>query len=313
MTGATIKEVYGEDGQFSIVNGAVGVYPSNVIISTSGNTFRNNGNSGFPYARCALGVNPRGAGTYMARLWLAGPQTTFWFQQRIYVTNPNALNDGCVGFVGPSLEYRLGLATRGSSPMRLAIVDNSGTVTYLSSCNSMFSNIPTSPELLTWQVTLGVLGSINVYLNKVLLTSWTGDTTSYGLTQLYGSLHSAPSTGDAGGYTFHSECLLGTGDLRDCGVVANAPNAAGTRDDWAGSVSDVDGIPVDDSVYNTTTTSGAIQRYKFPSIPTGNYVIIGKATSIRCTQGGGALGTFRPSFSGIFPQCVSSHLQLYHR
>ena len=68
-----------------------------------------------------------------------------------------------------------------------------------------------------------------------------------------------------------------------------AGRAAGTLDQWTGAVTNVNEITVSDANFDTTTTSGAVQRYLMGTMGSSSYVVLAKVTNLRATLGSGSL------------------------
>jgi len=289
-----IFDVYGEDGDFAYYNASTA---NGIFIATAPNypaTFRSAANAAANYARCAIGA--AGGTGYMARLWPSGPQQTAWLGCRIFV--PWFVNFAYqtvffFGLTDANGVLRIGFAYNNSgTTFQVVKISAAGSVTSLGNSISAFSqaNSWTSggPDQLSVNFDYASTGFLTVYINGAQVFTYSGDITTDGMTALGGTYHGA-GTVQSNAPILYSECVLSDSDTRDMSVFTLVPNAPGTADQWTGQVSNVDEITVNDGIYDTTSTSGAIQRYLMSAIPTGNYEILAKASHIRATQGSGSL------------------------
>jgi hypothetical protein len=287
---ATIYDAYGEDGDFTYMNGSVG---SGIAVATAGNAFRNTANCGRAYARCAVGFQGQPFGY---RFWQGGNGFTLssgWVSTRVWLqsTNIDAPNR-MFGLIDANGVPRIYIIPNANSEMSIFNVfkrDAAGNSTLLGTTSSGFTPGPQIPDKLDIQFDYSPSGLLKIYINRNMVFSVSNtDITTDGVTALGGTLH--------GNYeqslfetTFYSECIVSDSDTRDMSLTTLAPTAAGTVDQWTGEVSNVNASIVNDANFDTTTTSGATQRYLAGQIAPGNYVIVAKVTSIRATQGGGSL------------------------
>jgi hypothetical protein len=277
---ATIYDAYGEDGDYQYVNGAVG---SGIGIVTSGNQFRAG------YARCA--VQFFGGTAFGVRFWSTGPRTTAWFGMRIWCSNSADSPTKAWGLIDAGGVLRIAIQdTSSSTPAAAYNVykrDAAGDLTLLGTTSSGFSPTPSEPDQFSCNFDYSTTGFLKLYINSSIVFNYSGDITTDGQTQLAGTYHSGYQAG--GEYCAISECIVSDGDTRDMGIRTVAATGAGTVDQWTGAYTNVNEIQVNDSNFDTTATSGNVQRYLMSAIPTGNYNILAKATSLRATEGGGSL------------------------
>ena len=270
MTTTILYDAYGEDGDFNYFNGSVGSNPG-YVVDTGGVKYRPS------YARCAIGV--LSTNSYMTRTWASGPLTQAWTGHRYSVESPTGNVSNVWGLV--DIDGNLRIVARSTN----SGTSTSNSLVLLGTTTAGFSTNPTTPDQFSVNFNYSTTGFINLYVNSSLIFTYTGDITTNGMTQVAGTY-----LGNFSGRTdYWSENVLLSTDTRNVSISTTAANGTGTTDNWTGTYTNVNTIPVDDSNFDTTITSGAIQRYTMTSIISGNYNIIGKVTSLRGTQGGGTL------------------------
>jgi len=278
-----IYDCYGEDGDFAYINGFVG---SGVLIQTSGNYFRSG------YARCGVSFSGTSANCYGQRLWLSGPQTTAWCSFRVWNSNATSSNPYIfLDLVDTSGLPRIRiLNTSGNGvngPYTVYTVNSSGTINELGTTSGGFTPSPTVPDKLDINFNYSMSGSLTIYINSSQVFSYTGNITTNSISELAGVNHGVLA-GNSSSQTAWSECIVSSTDTRNLSVITCAARSAGTLDQWTGAYANVNEISVNDGTFDTTTTSGNVQRYKMSGI-TGDFNIYGVVTNLRATQGGGSL------------------------
>jgi hypothetical protein len=167
-------------------------------------------------------------------------------------------------------------------------VDATGNTTLLFTSISGFSSAPSVPDKVDFFFNYSTTGTLTMYINGAQVGTYSGDITTNGITQLAGTYQGTASTSSGNTYGY-SECILADGDTRDLSVVTCAATGAGSTDQWTGTYTNVNSTTVNDSVFDTTTTSGNVQLYTMSGITTGNFDILTLVTNIRATQGAGSL------------------------
>jgi hypothetical protein len=273
-----VLDAAGEDGEFQYFNGVAG-------IATTGSSFRS------AYARCGLQTYSLGNNVFMRRPWATGPQSSGWSTARACLSNDNGdapqpmwglySADGVLRFY-----IEQGASGHPSQNWNVYIKSAEGAVTQLGSFASGFSLNPPIPDKIdcNWNIADG----FSFYINKALVCSYSGSLATDSITQFVGSHHAGWETQTE--VVTWSEVALLSGDSRDYTQATNAATAAGTLDQWTGAYTNVNKVQVNDGTFDTTTVSGNVQRYLMGQIATGNFNVIAKVTSLRNTQGGGALG-----------------------
>jgi hypothetical protein len=281
-----IYDAYGEDGDIAYMNGSVG---SGVLIADSGDFYRTS------YARCAIGFQQPAFGI---RLWQTGAQTSAWCSYRISAYgNTEFTNTYLWGLLDASNVLRLALVASQYSiegPFEIVKLDVSGTATSLGMTTSGFSSGPNSPDkfdVFYNYVADPTEPNLLMYINGSLVFSYTGDITTNSQTELAGTYHAQAGKNNVGQsyYTYWSECVVASGDTRDVNLFTSYATGEGSLDQWTGTYTNVSEIVVNDENFDTTSTSGAVQRYEMLPLSAGNYSIVGVVTNLRATQGGGEL------------------------
>ena len=302
MTVPVPLDAYGEDGDFNYYNGSIGDFNyggfSGVAIALpTDETFGKNlfRPANAREAVCISGNNTAispgsfGVGTFMTRFWpFAGAGlASGWCSHRVWCQTPE---------VAFSIAM-YGIVTSGNEPL-IYIVGNpegnpgapfdvyghkGGAMMLLGTTLAGFSGDPEIPDKLDINFDF-VAGFVQIFVNGFQVFDYTSGLTSTDRAQ--GTYHAGVSSTT---YTAWSENFVCATDTRDMQMYTLAPNALGTLDQWTGALVNIDTPVVTDGAFDTTTTSGYVQRYKFSAIPTGNYIITGKFTNIRATQGAGSL------------------------
>jgi len=283
-----IYDAAGEDGAFQYQTGSIG---AGFLINTTGNTFRSLSNGSYAYARCSIQVF---GGNHMIRIWPAGVRSVASVGMRVSCNSssgdPLGLFIGLVDGAGVvRIALRNTLTTNGpGGPYNVYKIDALGTLTLLGTTSGGFSILPTSPDQFTMNYNYSTSGSLVMYVNGNQIFSFTGDVTTDGLTALGGSYHGSYLNGGAENCSY-SEVVVVDTDARNVALVTSEGAGPGTLDQWTGAVTNVNEIQVNDTNFDTTAVSGSVQRYAMSAIGTGNFTIVGKVTSLRCTQGTGLL------------------------
>lgn len=258
----------GEDIDFD--NTAVGV-------TTTAGRFRST------YTRCALGLGSAGDNVYARGLTLGSAVTSCWFSCRFFIagqsTNRPQIGLGKSGtsaglMVGNSTSTgtRLGLYTvNGTSRTQLA--EESGA--------SLGGNIL---HRLDMQVSsYGASATVNVWLDSVLLITFTGDVTVGGLTNLDCALMRGNSL-DAWNI---SEIIIADEDTRQFpGLATLALTGDGTTTDWIGVYSTINQTSFSDASPNYTNTTALDQQFNWTDLPSGSWVIRAVKITARMVKGG---------------------------
>jgi hypothetical protein len=272
-----IIDVAGEDGQF--------VYPSgNPTIGTGGN-FR----AGF--ARCAFGVS---GSQSIRRMW-GQTLNAGWTTARVDCPGHS---EGYYGgnnmfsLVDANGVTRIALVTPNGNitgPYNVVKFTAAGVATTLGQTNGInFSTAPAIPDKLDVQWNYSSGGLLNIYINAALAFSYAGDITTDDGAAISGvDYMSYCNAGDSNTVTWYSELITADGDTRTMNLVTLAATGPGTVDQMTGAYTNASQISVNDANYDTTTTAGAVQRYKMSDLPAGTYNVLTKATQLRGTLGSG--------------------------
>jgi len=112
-------------------------------------------------------------------------------------------------------------------------------------------------------------GEIKFYMNKGLITSYTGDITTDGITAL-SQLKLGSYTTSSSRYSYYSEVIISTTDTRSMRLVTLKPVANGNTMDWTGSVTDVNQYLNDSNTFISSGTAGEIAQFTIPSLPSSS-------------------------------------------
>jgi hypothetical protein len=280
MTTPTPHDTYGEDGDFQYMNGNIG---GGITIETAAPYFR------VGVARSAILVS--GGVAFAQRLWPAGPLSSGWMTHRVWCDNEGNVNVSTpfLALVDASGIPRIVIFNTGTNapgPYSVYKVNAVGAQTLLGVTLSGFSIQPASPDKFDINFNYAAEGFLTLHINKSQVFTFTGDITTDGVTAL-GGVNLGNNTGRAD--SAWSEGHVSDSDTRDYSVYTCAGTAAGTLDQMTGEVSNVNQPIVNDLVFDTTTTSGAVQRYLMSGPSIGNQDVVCVTTNVRCTEGGGSL------------------------
>jgi len=289
----TIYDAYGEDGDFTYLNGGVG---AGIIVTGTGPSFRS------AYARCSIQVLNAGSVTTIAaevaarRIWPSGPRSTFWTGCRLWLDSQAAYQTPVLwGLTDVNGVLRLALvSTNGNNfaagPYAFYKIDAAGNQTLLLTTSSGFSASPAIPDKFDASVSYSTSGSVRLFINGNLVGSYSGDVTTDGLAALAGTYHGTYGTSGSGTrIAAWSELVVSDTDTRNVSVSTSVATGSGTLDQWTGTASNVNALAVNDAIYDTTTTAGAKQLYTQGTIAVGSDTILATVSSIRATQGTGSL------------------------
>jgi hypothetical protein len=216
------------------------------------------------YARCTI-CGSTSAVTYRSTNF--GPITSGWFGVQNYINWPwNTA--ACIGLGKSNTNSGIfiGLGPNG----RPAIVKkDAGAVTVLAEHAITGTGGINLVKMDMQVINYGASATVNVYWNGALFLTYTGNIAAAGVTDL-----DQIQVNNTGNYISEfSEAIVADEDTRLLGVVALAPNANGTTQQWTGAMTDVNETTINDATYNYTNITLQDQQYNLIDLPASNLVI----------------------------------------
>ena len=120
--------------------------------------------------------------------------------------------------------------------------------------------------------TLGASSTVNVYVNNVLVITYSGSTVISGIASLdcvamYGTL--------ATNSYYMSEFIVGTADTRSMSLLTMAPNAAGDVNNWTtGTYANINPTVINDASVIAVNTTAQDFQANLIDLPAGNFGIV---------------------------------------
>ncbi len=216
-----------------------------------------------------------------------GAVTSAWLHCRIAneFNFPGSTSTGIVGFglSGTSKGLFFGY---GSATGKAAILtyDGSAWTVLASESGSSATIVFHALQRLDMQViSYGASATVNVYLNGVLLVTFTGDVTVSGVSNFDSVYYS-----NNGNFSL-SEIIVADEDTRAfAGLATMAPTAAGSTDDWTGAYTDVNPTSINDANAVYTDTASEDEQFNLTDLPSGAFHIKAVVVSARVTSTVGA-------------------------
>jgi hypothetical protein len=271
MTTPVIYFAGGEDSEFTQFSGGT--------VATTAGTFRS------AFARCSLTTS----GSAIWQNTSAFSASSFWWSAQ---AAGSSLSGGLgfastVAFADSSNIVRLRLiVSSGTGPVyRFDKINAAGTITQLGSSFTLPVSITGSLDKFDIHIVDAVSGSVDVYLNGTNFFSFTGDTTTDGVSTIaYVKL---------GGYSGQStnrwsECIVSDTDTRSWSCQTLQPVANGNThsfDTGSPAAANVNEITLSDVTLDGSTTANQIDEYTIPALATGTFSIIGVGVSMRAQKG----------------------------
>lgn len=235
-------------------------------------------------ARCAI-TSPTG----MAKSLVYPGMTSGWLSCHIYsVTAPQA-NKGFFGAGSSGSDKGLFVGI-GASTGKLALLSYDGsTWTVLASEAGTSFSSSTLHRLDFQLINYGASSTVNIFLNGVLLITYSGSTSISGVSS-FDSLYIYSS--NAGSYLYYlSGVIVADEDTRTMSVVPLVPNAAGDALTMTGAYTTVDDVSIDDAdlVYGNTVGHQAL--YGLSGAPAGTFVVKALRIAARAAKSSGSTPT----------------------
>lgn len=252
----------GEDIDFPNLNGAT------ITMDTSSNRFT-------ARARGCLRTNST-ANWCWSNAFPGGAVTDCWFSFQFYNSN-NGITGKCVGLVNTASGNGSGLwLGQGTSDGKISLYKFDGTTqTTLATSAAIVhpSGTVTLARFDVEVVSYGASTTVNVYVNSVLLLTYSGNPLVGAVTDLDAVAFSALSTSSA--QFGLSEFIVSDEDTRSVsGLMTMALTGAGTTNQWANNTySNINGQSISDSNPASDNTNGEQQQYNLTDLVAGTYSI----------------------------------------
>jgi hypothetical protein len=235
--------------------------------------------------------------------------TSAWFHARVWMTvssaNPGSLasiiENACFKITDASAVVRLGLlftptGSSGGSGVTtnwdIGKFDNAGAFTKLGAIPSgIFTGSPAVPDEFDVQIIdYGATGTMNMYINRTLVYSFTGDLTTNGNTQIngaqFGGLGPSTNTATNKSAITYSEIIISDTDTRNLSLGTLTPAADGNTVNWdTGGVTNINEVTLDDGTINASGTANQVQQYTISAPPSGTYGVVALVIAAKAQAG----------------------------
>lgn len=238
-----------------------------ITVGTSTSNYRTG------YARCTVLCN-----TAVARSnnFPGGAVTSCWFSCRM-VSTSNTSQINCGLTKDSSSQSGLYVGT-GSVGGKLVLYKYDGTTKTALATDSGTSIVSGGGiyRIDMQVINYGVSATVNVYVNFILILTFTGDVTVTGVTSLSAAGIWGPSVG-------MSEFIVSDLDTRSLqGLVTLALTGAGTVNAWTNpTFSNINGTTLSDASPTNSNTNGQDNQYNVTDLPAGAYDVKAVKTAIR--------------------------------
>lgn len=243
------------------------------------------------YARVAL--RPVGSsGLWTNNVAYVGTPSTFWFTARVnfgnsYNSGPfNVLQflDG-TGFARLRIYEGASGGIQASTPMTVQKCNTAGTYTTLTNTLTSWTYVASSAaDKLDIYWDNQVSGTLNIYINGILVFNYSGDTTTETTTIAKHQLGQGNSGNDVG----WSEIIVLDVDTRSMSMQTVAPVAFGNTHNFdvgPAAAANVNETTLNDATLNGSTSAGQIDQYTIPALATGVFTILAFGIQARMRKG----------------------------
>lgn len=219
-------------------------------------------------------------------------QTTLWIHLENFTLSAIiGTPDGeAIGAYGSDGVLRIMLKAHSTSTGRtdIATRNGAGTITTLTACD--VGSWPLAGQLnkLDWVINYAVAGSSFLYINGILHCSFTGNTTTDGVS----SLNQVEFSNPFGSAAQYSEMIVANSDTRGSGVFTCAPTSNGTNQTWNGGFANVAPTTINDASAITTPSSGQVAEFGCTSPPAGAFTVPAVGSSARVQAGASGPSSF---------------------
>jgi hypothetical protein len=263
------------------------------LVQTTANRFRS------AYARCALAAGNVNivVNTGFVTNALLFSASNFWFGAQTSNQNigTNSLNADIWEFFDASgivrLRMRITTATPGGSVYTVQKVDAAGAATTLFTGTLIWNASGAAPNeafKLDIHINYAVAGSIEMYYNRVLQGSFTGDVTTNSVTALAGfNLGGNSNTSGTSGI-FWSEVMVLDVDTRSLNLQTFPPVANGNThnfDTGTPAAANVNETVLSMATLDGSTTAAQIDEYTNGAVAAGTYAVLAFGVSALAQKG----------------------------
>jgi hypothetical protein len=182
----------------------------------------------------------------------------------------NAIGVGCDNFTGD-----------------LQIITSTGVVnvTVLATASAPITD-STVYQVILHVEAFGAAGTATLYVDGVLVATYTGDLTVGGITDVDQVLRWSEGTGFGFLAVYYlSEIIVADEDPTTWGVATLAPNGAGFNNDWNNSYAAIDEVLIADGDMVQSGSAGEASSYALSTIPSGDLSVIAVCATVRAQRG----------------------------
>lgn len=252
-------------------------------VTTTGGNFRSG------YARCGIGVS---SDTVILKGTAFTPSTSLWLSARIQVGNFSSAQKRMIGLGAVAAGNRgLFLGFDAVTNGRFGIWKYDGTTETLLASESGTTGAGGGFMRVDMQVAnFGSSGTINLYVNGTIVIAFSGTVTISGLTNFDCVIVGGNMVIATG--MWYSEIIVADEDTRAMSLVTMAPNAAGTTDNWTGTVpGNINEITLDDATTVYTNVAGRDEQANLIDLPSGAFGVRAVRIAARAMHTGGSVPT----------------------
>ena len=245
------------------------------------------------YARCAVyqagnGLISRGTP------FSGGAVTSCWVTARLYAGDFQTTYGGArqfgVGRSGAEGSLWIGALSTDKTKLGLHAWDGAAVTLLASSPGSVFAN--DALYRLDLQIAgFGETATVRVYLDNVLLFTYTGDLSGLGISDLDSVLLAGVFATGYDSSLHASEIIVSAEDTRLFSLVTLAPNAAGDANTFtAGAYTDINEVAKNDADTAYSDTPGQGLLVGLSDLPEGDFIVKDLAVVARLSDGVGGMG-----------------------
>lgn len=236
------------------------------------------------FSRCCI---PPTTGTTnaLSNPFHGGAITSCWFSFQIYTATPSTSRK-LFGLAKSGTNAQLLIIASAASSTRVALAKWDGTtLTQLAAETGNSLTINTLMKFDVQLVNYGATAVVNVFLNAVLLLTFSGDVTVLSNT----SLDQVVIPGANGSFiSAFSEVIVADEDTRGFpGLMTLALTGAGTTDNWSGLFSTINQVALSDTTPNFSNTAAQDQQFNVTDLTSGTFVIKAVKITARAAKAAG--------------------------
>jgi hypothetical protein len=143
-------------------------------------------------------------------------------------------------------------------------------------------------------INYGATATVNIYVNRSLVLTFTGDVTVSGMTD-FDCLVIAPySAGNSGFSVYLSEFMVDTRDTRTMNLWTQYPTANGGTDGFTGDYTDCDPVVINDANAVYTDVASEDEQFELSGAPSGTFTVLACLIAARaCITAGSPIETLK--------------------